>query len=261
MKPISELTPTEAKGLSGLLFDLDDTLLDEGQLSEAAYSALFRLRESELVLVAVTGRPAAWGELVARQWPVDGVVTENGPIAWFREDGRIRAFDAASPAERASRRGRLAELVESVRQAVPELQPADDVSGRISDFTFDIGEHERAPEELIERAAALGRTAGATTFRSSVHLHFGFDRDDKASGVLRFLRQRLGFDATAARRRFAFIGDSENDAPCFAAFRTTIGVANLRGRPSLTPRFITRGARGAGFAEAAEQLCRGRRAP
>ena len=74
MKPISELTPAEAKDLSGLLFDLDDTLLDEGQLSEAAYSALFRLRESQLLLVAVTGRPAAWGELVARQWPVDGVV-------------------------------------------------------------------------------------------------------------------------------------------------------------------------------------------
>jgi HAD superfamily hydrolase (TIGR01484 family) len=256
VKPISELTATEARGLSGFLFDLDDTLLDEGQLSEAAYSALFRLRESKLLLVAVTGRPAAWGELVARQWPVDGVVTENGPVAWYREDGRVRMFDAASPEERANRRRRLVELVASVRQAVPELEPADDVSGRISDFTFDIGEHQRAPEELIERAAALGHAAGATTFRSSVHLHFGFDRDDKASGVLRFLRQRLGFDATSARRRFSFIGDSENDAPCFAAFRTTIGVANLRGRPSLTPRFITRGARGAGFAEAAEQLCR-----
>ncbi len=261
MKPISALTTAEAGGLSGLLFDLDDTLLDDGQLSEAAYSALFRLREAGLLLVAVTGRPAAWGERVARQWPVDGVVTENGPIAWYREEGRIRAFDAATPAERATRRARLVKLVQSVRSAMPELQPADDVAGRISDFTFDIGEHERAPEELIERAAALGRAAGATTFRSSVHRHFGFDRDDKASGVLRFLQRQLGCDPTAARRRFAFIGDSENVAPCFAAFRTTIGVANLRGRPSLTPRFITRGARGAGFAEAADQLFRLRRQP
>lgn len=261
MKPIAALDAAEARGLSGLLFDLDDTLLDDGELTERAYSSLFRLRESSLLLIAVTGRPAAWGELVARQWPVDGVVTENGPIAWYRDGRRVRSFDAASPAERASRRERLVDLVGSIRRTLPELEPADDVAGRISDFTFDIGEHQRAPEELIQRATQLGQAAGATTFRSSVHLHFGFDRDDKASGVLRFLRGRFGVDATAARARFAFIGDSENDAPCFAAFRTTIGVANLRGRPSLPPRFVTRAARGAGFAEAAERLCALRQEP
>ena len=44
MRPISELPRAEAEGLDGLLFDLDDTVLDRGQLSEAAYAALFRLR-------------------------------------------------------------------------------------------------------------------------------------------------------------------------------------------------------------------------
>lgn len=261
MKPIAELTATEAQGLRGMLFDLDDTLLDEGQLSEAAYGSLFRLRESGLALFAVTGRPASWGELIARQWPVDGVVTENGPIGWYRHDGRVHRLDSVPEAVRRERRARLEALVAEVRAHVPELVPADDVGGRITDFTFDIGEHQRAPEELVERATLLGRAAGATTFRSSVHLHFGFDRDDKASGVLRFLRSRLGVDPTLARRQFAFIGDSENDAPCFAAFHTTVGVSNLRGRPSLMPRFITRAPRGAGFAEAAQILIRLRRNP
>ena len=57
-----------------------------------------------------------------------------------------------------------------------------------------------------------------------------------------------------SRRRYAFVGDSENDAACFNAFRTTVGVANLRGRPTLAPRFITSAPRGAGVAELARVL-------
>jgi hypothetical protein len=48
MKPLSHLTATEAKGLRGLLFDLDDTVLDEGRLTEHAYGALFRLSRAGL---------------------------------------------------------------------------------------------------------------------------------------------------------------------------------------------------------------------
>jgi hydroxymethylpyrimidine pyrophosphatase-like HAD family hydrolase len=91
-------------------------------------------------------------------------------------------------------------------------------------------------------------------FVSSVHLHVGFDPIDKASGAVALLRALRDTDATAALTRYAFIGDSENDAACFAAFRTSIGVANLRGRPTLRPRFMTRGARSAGFAEMARTL-------
>ena len=37
-----------------------------------------RLRESGLAVVPITGRPAGWCDLIARLWPVDGVVGENG---------------------------------------------------------------------------------------------------------------------------------------------------------------------------------------
>ena len=46
MLPIAKLPELARLRLRGLLFDLDDTLLDHSQLSEAAYSALFRLREA-----------------------------------------------------------------------------------------------------------------------------------------------------------------------------------------------------------------------
>ena len=54
--------------------------------------------------------------------------------------------------------------------------------------------------------------------------------------------------------RFAFAGDSGNDAACFAAFRTTFGVANVRAslaRLSVTPRYVATRTMGEGFAEIA----------
>ena len=57
--------------------------------------------------------------------------------------------------------------------------------------------------------------------------------------------------------RYAFVGDSGNDAACFAAFRTTFGVANVRaslGRLSVTPRYVASRAMGEGFAEIAAAI-------
>ena len=59
MLPISALPALLPHRLQGLLFDLDDTLLDHSKLSEAAYSSLFRLREAGFECYAVTGRPAS----------------------------------------------------------------------------------------------------------------------------------------------------------------------------------------------------------
>jgi hypothetical protein len=247
--------------LQGVLFDLDDTLLDRGRLTEQAYSALFRLRESGLVLAAVTGRPAGWGKVLARQWPVAGVVTENGAVTLTRTGDRVHVRDAVAPDERLRRRERLSRLVAELRARFPELQPADDVHARISDFTFDIGEHHEPPHELVQAAAECARERGARVTRSSVHLHVTWDGDDKASGAVRFLRHVVGLDPTAARSRFAFVGDSENDEACFSAFHTTIAVENFTGRPTLSPRFVTRGGRSAGFVELAKLLVERRGGP
>ena len=248
MQPLALLPQSEARGLAGFLFDLDDTLLDHGKLTEVAYSALFRLRESGLELYAVTGRPLTWVRLLARLFPIDGGVGENGG-GMVGPGGEL--VDNVTAAVRAERTARLAELVKAVRAAFPALEPADDASERITDFTFDIGERQKVEPPVVERVTAFARERGATVHVSSVHLHVGFDAVDKASGVVRLLKALRAVDATRALRRYAFVGDSENDAACFGAFKTTIGVANLRGRPTLAPRFITAAPRGRGIAELA----------
>ena len=115
MRPLAELAAAEARELSGVLFDLDDTLLDHGRLPEEAYRSLFRLKDAGLRLFAVTGRPAGWGEVLARQWPIDGVVTENGAIGYAREGDSLASWDRADEATRRSRRVRIASVFETLR--------------------------------------------------------------------------------------------------------------------------------------------------
>src|ERR1041385_6202112 len=229
MRHVSDLSIEEALRLRALLFDLDDTLLDGTHLSEAAFSGLYRLRESGLVLVAVTGRPSGWGELLVRQWPIDGAVTENGAVSCALVDGRL-AVQAHGGA--AARRAELSTIVERIRSAFPDLRPTDDNHARRTDYTFDIGEHERVVGDEVERVRVFARSLGARSTASSVHLHVTLEAADKASGAVGFLARRFGWDPTEAMAVSAFIGDSDNDEACFGAFRTTIAVRNFRGKPT-----------------------------
>ena len=254
MQPLANADPLLLRALSGLIFDLDDTLLDHGKLTAPAYRALCDLRAAGLTLLVATGRPAGWGEVLARMWPVDAVISENGAIAHMDSSTGVRCLDPRSADRRQLARTRLEQLSARVEQAFPGLVRTNDAHARVSDVTYDIGEHESVAPATIRDVVELAEQLGATTTVSSVHLHLTLDRDDKATGCLRVLREQFGVDTTLARMRFAFIGDSGNDAACFAAFRATIGVANLRGRPTLGPRWLTEQERGAGFAEAARLL-------
>ncbi len=261
MLPVSRLTPLEATRLRGVLFDLDDTVLTHGLLTEPAYEAMWSLHRASLALVGVTGRPSGWGEVLARQWPIDGCVVENGAMYLLRDGAGVARRDPCDETERRARRMRLARLVERVREVVPEARLSDDCDARRSDVTWDIGERMTLPPDRTRLVAAEIARAGARSSQSSVHLHATFDADDKASGALRFCARELGEAPTSALARFAFVGDSGNDAACFSAFHTTFGVANVRAslhRLTLPPRYVARGAMGDGFAEIAAEILRKR---
>lgn len=257
MKPLATLRPDEARALDGLLFDLDDTVLTHGLLTREAFSALWDLNDAGLRLVAVTGRPSGWGEVLARQWPIEGVVAENGAVHVVRDVAGVQVLLDGDEAEIASRRARLDAIVAHVARELPHVKLSDDVSARRTDVTWDIGERTKLPETDVATLARIVIDHGARTTRSTVHLHASYERDDKASGALRFVRARFGVDAGAALVRWAFAGDSANDAACFAAFTTTFGVANVRafiGKMSVPPRYVASRERGVGFAEIAAAI-------
>ena len=263
MKDLDGLTPGEAQRIVGVVFDLDDTLLDHGELSEAAYGALFRLRGAGLRLVACTGRPAGWGEVVQRQWPIDATVVENGAVALVSERAEgaaARRLVIVDPLDRSARKARRAELLALAEEIVarfPATELADDNDARRADVTLDIGEHRRVAASDVRAIRALARDRGARTFASSIHLHLTHEPDDKATGTIRVLARVFGDDATSALTRYAFVGDSANDAAAFAAFRLSFGVANARAHLrglTVPPRYLARAAMGAGFAEIAARL-------
>ncbi len=178
-----------------------------------------------------------------------------------RAGGGVALRDACDDRERAARRARLSALVDRVRDLVPDARPTDDAASRRSDVTWDVGERARLPADRVEAAVRAIEAAGARWSLSSVHLHATFDAADKASGAFRFCARELGVDEGAVRTRFAFAGDSGNDAPCFAAVHTTFGVANVRpflGRLAVPPRYVATQPMGAGFVEIALEILKKR---
>ena len=69
--------------------DIDDTLTTDGRLTARAYDALEALQAAGILVVPITGRPAGWCDHIARMWPVDAVVGENGAF-YFRYDRLAR---------------------------------------------------------------------------------------------------------------------------------------------------------------------------
>src|SRR3712207_736659 len=109
MKPLAAMPASVRRACVGLFTDIDDTVTTEGRLTAAAYAALERLHEAGITVVPITGRPAGWCDMVARFWPVAGVVGENGAFFFRYDHGQkrmIRRFSQGD-AERATNRQRL----------------------------------------------------------------------------------------------------------------------------------------------------------
>lgn len=257
MRPLAELS---AAGIRGLFFDIDDTLTTEGRLTADAYAALERWKSAGKIAVAITGRPAGWCDQIARLWPVDAVVGENGAF-YFRYDPVQRRLEKrflCAEAARAANRSRLAAVSERILAEVPGCALASDQLYRETDLAIDYCEDVPAlPLQDAEQIAALMRSAGMTARISSIHVNGWFGEYDKLGMTKTLARERLGFDFDTAKENVAFVGDSPNDSPMFAYFPKSVGVANVRRFDALLvsqPVYVTRGEAGTGFAELVAHL-------
>jgi HAD superfamily hydrolase (TIGR01484 family) len=260
MQPVANLPAGIAGNLLGLFTDIDDTITTDGQLPAAAYQALERLHQAGLAVVPITGRPAGWCDMVARFWPVSGVVGENGAF-YFRYDHAakkmIRVF-VASDAERAENRKKLAILSAKILAEVPGSAIASDQLYREADLAIDFCEDvPPLPRAAVDKIVALFEQAGAVAKVSSIHVNGWFGRYDKLSMTRRFVQDAMGLDLDAAKERFVFCGDSPNDAPMFSFFPFACGVANVKdfiSRIDALPAYVSDGRGGQGFVEIADRI-------
>jgi HAD superfamily hydrolase (TIGR01484 family) len=253
MKPLVELNPSLC---TGLLFDIDDTLTSHGQLTAQAYSALERLQAVGKPCIAVTGRPAGWCDLIARFWPVDAVVGENGAFYMRRKAGKLRTVWAGEPPAIDAHRARLHAIAQQIMTQVSGCALASDQAFRLCDLAIDFCEDvPPLPLAAAKRIAALMQTQGMNAKISSIHVNGWFGAHDKLSTTLQLLAEHYGQSASVAQARWVYVGDSPNDAPMFAAFTHSVGVANVRAFSDLLPakpQFITPSESGAGFVELVE---------
>ena len=257
MQPLAQLDPGEARALLGVCFDVDDTVTTHAVLDPAAYAALFALREAGLKLLAVTGRPLGFAEIIARSWPVDGAIGENGAGFLARGEAGLRSGYWDDLAVRREQQACLSRIRARVAHELPELRVSSDAWARRCDLAFDVGEEVIVEPARIEQLMQLIEDEGATASVSSIHAHAQLGSHDKARGVVRACSALWDLDAAQTQARFAFVGDSGNDAAAFAFFGLTIGVANVArhlARLPTPPRYVARAESGAGFAEVARAL-------
>ncbi|MFN0301435.1 MAG: HAD-IIB family hydrolase [Burkholderiales bacterium] len=248
------------RAMRGLLLDIDDTLTTAGKLTAAAYGALERAHRAGLLVVPVTGRPAGWCDHIARMWPVDAVVGENGAF-YFRHDDRahklIKRFVDDEPTRRTNR-NRLAVIRDEILIAVPGCAVASDQRYREADLAIDFCEDvARLPTVAIDRIVALMVANGMTAKVSSIHVNGWFGSYDKLGMTRTLFSEQFGIDLDQSKNTLAFIGDSPNDAPMFGFFLHSVGVANVTeflGRLDAPPRYISKARSGDGFVELVDRL-------
>jgi HAD superfamily hydrolase (TIGR01484 family) len=254
---MKSLAKFQSSTIRVLLTDIDGTLTEHGRLRPDSYTSLAALDEAGMKVIPVTGRPAGWCELIARLWPVDGVVGENGAL-YFRFDGKMRRYFARARELRASDRSRLREIRREVLREVPGSAVASDQFCRLFDLAIDFREDVAPlPAEAVARIVAIFERHGATAKVSNIHVNGWYGDHDKLTTCKTYLRREFGFSEEDMREHCAFVGDSPNDEPMFAYFPHSFAVANIRefaDRLAHKPAYVSPSPEGRGFVEVTKRL-------
>ena len=260
MKPFEEFPPGLGRQIRYILTDIDDTLTLNGRLPADVFVAMERLKAAGIRSVPITGRPAGWCDHIARMWPVDGLVGENGAFYfWYDDSARkmLRRYFKTEDERRVDRE-KLKELKLEILRQIPEAGVSADQSYRETDLAIDYCEDiPPLPPERVEEIASLFEKAGAEAKTSSIHVNGWFGKYDKLT-MTRFLFEEVFKEKLEdIKQAVIYIGDSPNDAPMFAYFPHSVGVANVlhfEGRMPCNPAWITRKEGGYGFAEMVDHL-------
>ena len=259
MRPLADWPEADRRQLIGVFTDIDDTLTTDGEVPPGTVAALGALRAAGLHVVAITGRPVGWSVPFASRWPVDAIVPENGAMALLptgepdangqRQLARIYQQDEAT---RARNHARMQEVLAGIERDIPGARRAQDSAGRECDIAVDHSEFAQLSDAQIDKVVLAMRVAGMHATVSSIHVNGWFGDHNKLEGAHWIVRQLWDRDLRSEHQRWAFVGDSTNDALMFHYFEHSVGVANIArfvSHLSDLPSYVTQGERGAGFEE------------
>lgn len=236
-----------------ILSDLDDTITQDGKVPSDSYSALWTLNQSNVKTIIVTGRPAGWCEMMARTWPIEGVIGENGAFFFRYTNKQMKRFFSISPNEIENQTAKLEVIKDEILKKVPACKISSDQFCRMFDLAIDICEDiAPLPKESIQEIISIFEKHGAQAKLSSIHINGWFGAYDKLTTAKQVLTNEFGLSPAQIQSQCAYIGDSPNDEPLFSHFENSVGVRNIE--PYLStlkskPKYITLKEAGLGFQE------------
>jgi HAD superfamily hydrolase (TIGR01484 family) len=245
-----------------LLTDIDDTMTDEGLLGKEAYEAMWKLHDKGVQVVPVTGRPAGWCELIARVWPVSGVVGENGGFYFRYVNKQMKRQFFFDEKTQSSNRKKLNDICKEILTQVNGAAVASDQFCRLMDLAIDFCEDvPRLPKQDVQQIVQIFEKHGAHAKISSIHVNGWFGDYNKLTQTLNFLKQEFQLSPQQAKEQCAFCGDSPNDEPMWAFFSNSLSVANISeflDDLKNKPQYIASHRGGLGFAEITDQILNNR---
>ncbi len=258
MKPFDQMPAQSLAEIRYLLSDIDDTLTIDGVFPAKSYAALEALRASGRHVVLITGRPAGWCDMMARFFPIDAVIGENGALCFYREGESVKQIWHDCVADREANLARLHAMAKSIIADFPGTALAQDNPWRASDVAVDFAED--VPPLPLETANAIQKrfsAKGATAKVSSIHVNAWIGDYDKYSMFAHWLKQVKGVAVEAIQDQTIYTGDSPNDVPMFKRFAFSTGVQGIENynlpKPD-QPTFVTRHDGAHGFEQVANAL-------
>jgi hypothetical protein len=260
MKPIKQFSSVVKKKIRYVLSDIDDTLTLNGRLPAVVFAAMERLQKAGIGMIPITGRPAGWCDHIARMWPVDGIVGENGAFYFQYDDSqrKMRRLYFKSEEQRKADRQKLEKLKLEILDEIPGCRVSADQVYREADLAIDYCE-DVPPLRMddVDQIVRLFEEAGARAKISSIHVNGWFGEYDKLTMTRMLFAEVFKDDLEAVKGDVIFIGDSPNDVPMFRFFPHSVGVVNiLQFKEKIThkPAWVTQQEGGYGFAEMVDSI-------
>ena len=260
MKNLSTMSSTQLDNIKFILTDIDDTLTTEGRLKSDAYEAMERLSNKGYKVIPVTGRCAGWCDHIARMWPVDGVVGENGAFffSYDHVNKKMNNLYSQTEEERRENFKLLHEIKDTILRSVSGAAVASDQDYRITDLAIDFAEDvPKLPQHKIDEIVQIAEQNGAVAKISSIHVNCWIGSHNKLSTSLKVLKESFGLNDAEIQNNVIFIGDSPNDSLMFGFFNNSVGVANVKelmNNIENSPKYITSNFSGDGFVELADLI-------
>ena len=260
MKTLAAISLSQWRDIKFILTDIDDTLTTEGRLKSDAYDALGRLSNSGYKVIPVTGRCAGWCDHIARMWPVDGVVGENGAFFFSYDHVNKNMNNIYSQTEDERRENFIVlnEIKNTIIESVPGTAEASDQDYRITYLAIDFAEDvPKLSQNMIDEIVNIAEQNGATAKISSIHVNCWIGEHNKLTTSLKILKENFGLNDKEIQSNVVFVGDSPNDSMMFGFFNNSVGVANvvdMMHKIVSPPKYITSKYSGEGFVELADLL-------